>query len=43
MGYRSPRKLCGLAHGFILGAGDHYGETLTVEHLKCMHEGLTAA
>lgn len=39
MGYRSPRKLCGLAHGFILGAGDHYGETLTVEHLKCMHEG----
>ncbi len=30
IGYRSPRRLCGLAHGFILGAGDHYGETLTV-------------
>ena len=30
IGYRSPRRLSGLAHGFILGAGDHYGETLTV-------------
>ena len=39
IGYRSPRKLCGLAHGFILGAGDHYGEALTVRHLECMHEG----
>lgn len=39
IGYRSPRQLCGLAHGFILGAGDHYGETVTVEHLECMHDG----
>ncbi len=39
IGYRSPRKLCGLAHGFILGAGDHYSETLAVEHLECMHAG----
>ena len=39
IGYRSPRQLCGLAHGFILGAGDHYGEALAVEHLECMHEG----
>ena len=39
IGYRSPRRLCGLAHGFILGAGDHYGESLTVHHLECMHEG----
>ncbi len=39
IGYRSPRKLCGLAHGFILGAADHYGDTLTVRHLECMHEG----
>lgn len=39
IGYRSPRKLCGLAHGFILGAGDHYGETLSVQHLECMHDG----
>lgn len=39
IGYRSPRKLCGLAHGFILGVGDHYGEALTVRHLECMHDG----
>ncbi len=39
MGYRSPRQLCGLAHGFILGAGDHYGEEVTVQHLECMHDG----
>ncbi|MCH9720501.1 MAG: heme NO-binding domain-containing protein [Actinomycetia bacterium] len=39
IGYRSPRKLCGLAEGFILGAGDHYGEALEVRHLACMHEG----
>lgn len=38
IGYRSPRQLCGLAHGFILGAGDHYGEELTVRHLECMHD-----
>lgn len=39
IGYRSPRHLCGLAHGFILGVGDHYGEALTVRHLECMHAG----
>ncbi|WP_328359513.1 heme NO-binding domain-containing protein [Mycobacterium sp. NBC_00419] len=39
IGYRSPRRLCGLAHGFILGAGDHYGESVTVGHLECMHDG----
>lgn len=39
IGYHSPRKLCGLAHGFILGVGDHYRETLSVEHLECMHQG----
>ena len=36
--YRSPRKLCDLAHGFIVGAGEHYGETLTVHHRECMHD-----
>ncbi len=39
IGYRSPRNLCALAHGFILGAGDHYGEKVTVRHLECMHKG----
>ena len=37
--YDSPRKLCALAHGFIEGAGDHYGEAMNVEHLTCMHNG----
>ncbi|MEO0032610.1 MAG: hypothetical protein RIS94_2368 [Pseudomonadota bacterium] len=36
MAYRSPRRLCHLAHGFIEGAAAHYGETIEVEHLSCM-------
>ncbi len=39
MGYDSPRQLCALAHGFIEGAGDHFGETMAVDHLSCMHNG----
>lgn len=39
MGYRSPRRLCSLAHGFLEGAAAYYGETADVTHLKCMHEG----
>lgn len=39
LGYHSPRKLCALAHGFIEGAADHYGETVDVEQTECMHRG----
>lgn len=39
MTYNSPRKLCALAHGFIEGAGIHFGEKAEVEHLSCMHRG----
>jgi hypothetical protein len=39
MGYNSARKLCALAHGFIEGAGDHFGQTMLVEHPRCMHRG----
>ena len=39
IGYSSRRKLCALAWGFIEGAADHYGETVTLEHLECMHRG----
>lgn len=39
MEYRSPRKLCALAHGFIEGAADHYQEAVVVTHLQCMHRG----
>jgi hypothetical protein len=39
LGYQSPRKLCALAHGFIEGAADHYGESVDVEQSQCMHRG----
>ena len=39
MGYRSARRLCALAEGFILGAADHYGETVTIAQSACLHHG----
>jgi hypothetical protein len=39
LGYNSPRRLCALAHGFIEGAADHFGEIVHVEHPSCMHRG----
>ena len=39
MGYQSPRRLCALAHGFIEGAADHYGERVEYRHVCCMHDG----
>ena len=39
MGYRSPRRLCALAQGFVEGAAIHYGETVEFTHLECMHRG----
>jgi len=39
MGYHSERKLCALAHGFIEGAADHFGEVVSAEQLQCMHRG----
>lgn len=39
LGYQSPRKLCALAHGFIEGAADHYGETVDIDQTECMHRG----
>lgn len=37
VGYRSPRKLCWLAHGFIEGVARHFGEAVAIEHLTCQH------
>lgn len=37
--YRSPRKLCALAEGFILGAARHYGEEATLDQTCCLHRG----
>jgi hypothetical protein len=39
LGYRSARRLCALAHGFIEGAADHYKETVLVEQERCMLRG----
>jgi predicted hydrocarbon binding protein len=38
IGYRSPRKLCALAEGFIEGAAEHFHEQIEISHLECMHE-----
>lgn len=37
--YRSQRRLCHLAEGFVLGAGDHYGQPLEVAQPTCMLRG----
>lgn len=39
IGYRSERRLCALAEGFMAGAADHFGERLTLEQPQCMHRG----
>lgn len=37
--YRSARRLCGLAQGFIIGAAAHYGERVDITQPSCMHRG----
>jgi hypothetical protein len=39
MHYRSKRKLCALAEGFVEGAAGYFGETATIAHPECMHRG----
>jgi Haem-NO-binding len=39
MYYRSPRKLCALAEGFIEATAAHYHEELTLDHPECMKRG----
>jgi len=39
MDYFSPRKMCAFAEGLLLGAGVHYGETISIEQPKCMNRG----
>jgi hypothetical protein len=39
IGYRSKRRLCALAEGFILGAAAHFGESVTINQTHCMLEG----
>ena len=39
LGYRSHRKLCALAEGFIIGASRHFGESATISQPQCMNDG----
>ncbi len=39
IGYRSRRRLCELAEGFIEGAADHFGESVALEQPRCMLRG----
>ncbi len=37
--YRSPRRLCHLAIGFLEGTATYFGEVATVHQPRCMHDG----
>ena len=39
LGYRSTRRLCALAEGFVFGAADWYGERVRISQPRCMLEG----
>jgi len=39
VGYSSPRRLCGLAEGFITGAARHFGEEAIIDQPSCMLRG----
>mgnify|MGYP001168752176 CR=1 FL=1 len=39
VGYRSQRKLCDVAEGFVRGVAKHYGEEIEVEHGACLNNG----
>jgi Haem-NO-binding len=39
LGYRSARRLCALAEGFIVGAARYYGEEVSLDQQRCMHRG----
>jgi len=39
MDYRSSRRLCAFAEGLLLGAADHYGQTIAIEQPECMERG----
>ena len=39
IGYNSPRRLCALAEGFILGAAEHFGQKAEVMQPQCVYHG----
>ena len=39
LGYRSARRLCALAEGFVTGTADYYGEQVKIQQPRCMLHG----
>jgi predicted hydrocarbon binding protein len=39
LGYRSARRLCALAEGFVTGTADYYGEQVQIQQVRCMLHG----
>ncbi len=39
LGYRSSRRLCALAEGFVTGTADYFGEHVRIQQPRCMLEG----
>jgi hypothetical protein len=39
LSYVSTRQLCSFAEGLVLGAADHYGETVEMHQTSCMKRG----
>ena len=39
LGYRSARRLCALAEGFVTGTADYYGESVQIQQPRCMLHG----
>lgn len=39
MDYRSPRRMCAFAEGLLVGAADHFGESVAIEQTECMNRG----
>jgi predicted hydrocarbon binding protein len=39
LGYRSARRLCALAEGFVAGTADYYGEQVQIQQPRCMLHG----
>lgn len=37
--YQSPRKLCALCEGLLIGAAKEFQQAISISHPKCMHEG----
>ncbi len=39
LGYRSVRRLCALAEGFVTGTAEYYGEAVQIQQPRCMLHG----